>query len=97
MAGKNVNGKLRFLFVEVKSNTSRLSKDQKKGAAYFVRDRLGRATNSKHPKYWKSLDEETRTLARFVKKNIKGQSITGVVAKVKIEGTDVIDVVFKEW
>jgi Holliday junction resolvase-like predicted endonuclease len=97
VAVRNVKGKLQIIFVEVKANTSQLSKAQKKGAASFVQDRLRRAIDPTHKKYWKSLDAETRTFARFVAENVKGQPIRGVVARAKVVATEVVDVTFKKW
>ncbi|HHH28655.1 MAG TPA: hypothetical protein ENK57_09980, partial [Polyangiaceae bacterium] len=70
----------KLVFIEVKANTSRLSKAQAKGAGYFVKTRLERAM-----KWNKTKDPNTNGRAKALFKEIDGQTVEGKVIRVDLD------------
>jgi hypothetical protein len=84
-----------LIFVEVKTNSARLSKAQAQGGRSFVRDRLRRVLDRQHPKhgFFKNVDEQTKRLARYCEQQIKNgtKTIKYRVVRVRISDGSIVE------
>lgn len=81
-----------LVVVEVKVNSSRLSRSQAKGPAKFGDSRASRALNK-----WNDVDAKTRRLAKRVRKAVKNKTVQGLLIHVSIQPGKKTKLKAKKW